>query len=164
MTLYPYILNLGPNLRFWVFDDPSTGLKEEAFVMGMTDMIDRIVAAKKIPNAEKGITLKFCAAPMPDADTVLHWHAPGEMEVKDDQGATYKKLSGNWYFGTVAGEEMQGWLCPALFKYFPAAPKEIYVKAEPLPEGMDPIWHDAPEAEAFVDRDLASGLGEAFPA
>jgi len=25
---------------------------------------------------------------------------------------------------------MEGWLCPA-FKYFEAAPKEIYVKAEP---------------------------------
>jgi len=25
---------------------------------------------------------------------------------------------------------MEGWLCPALFKYFEKAPKEIYVKAE----------------------------------
>jgi hypothetical protein len=27
---------------------------------------------------------------------------------------------------------MEGWLCPALFKYFEAAPKDLYVKAEPL--------------------------------
>ena len=27
--------------------------------------------------------------------------------------------------------QMEGWLCPALFKYFDTAPKEIYVKAEP---------------------------------
>jgi hypothetical protein len=26
---------------------------------------------------------------------------------------------------------MEGWLCPALFKYFPSAPREIYVKVEP---------------------------------
>jgi hypothetical protein len=27
---------------------------------------------------------------------------------------------------------MEGWLCPALFKYFEKAPKEIYIKAEPM--------------------------------
>jgi hypothetical protein len=26
---------------------------------------------------------------------------------------------------------MEGWLCPALFKYFPQAPAEIHVRAEP---------------------------------
>ena len=29
---------------------------------------------------------------------------------------------------------MEGWLCPALFKYFDKAPSEIYVKAEPKTE------------------------------
>jgi hypothetical protein len=28
---------------------------------------------------------------------------------------------------------MEGWLCPALLKYYDAAPPEIYVKADPLP-------------------------------
>jgi hypothetical protein len=27
---------------------------------------------------------------------------------------------------------MEGWLCPALFKYFPTAPKTIFVKVEEL--------------------------------
>jgi hypothetical protein len=26
---------------------------------------------------------------------------------------------------------MEGWLCPALLKYFATAPREIYVKIEP---------------------------------
>jgi len=26
---------------------------------------------------------------------------------------------------------MEGWLCPAMFKYFAEPPKEIHVKAEP---------------------------------
>jgi hypothetical protein len=26
---------------------------------------------------------------------------------------------------------MEGWLCPALLKYFPTAPREIYIKVEP---------------------------------
>ena len=28
--------------------------------------------------------------------------------------------------------KMEGWLCPALFKYFDKAPREIFVKAEPI--------------------------------
>jgi hypothetical protein len=27
---------------------------------------------------------------------------------------------------------MEGWLCPALFRYFDEAPAELYVKAEAL--------------------------------
>jgi hypothetical protein len=27
---------------------------------------------------------------------------------------------------------MEGWLCPALFKYLPEAPKQIFVKAEAI--------------------------------
>ena len=60
---------------------------------------------------------------------------------------------GNWYRGTVCGEEMIGWLCPALFHYFTEAPQKIYAKAEPLPAGIDPIWHvnaDDPKAKRYV--------------
>jgi len=31
---------------------------------------------------------------------------------------------------------MEGWLCPALFRYFPSAPREIYVNVEPLGSGV----------------------------
>ena len=40
-----------------------------------------------------------------------------------------EEYGGNRYF--LPAFEMEGWLCPALFKYFDKAPKEIYVKAEP---------------------------------
>jgi len=36
---------------------------------------------------------------------------------------------------------MKGWLCPALGLYFKAAPARIFVKAEPLRPGVDPVWH-----------------------
>jgi hypothetical protein len=29
---------------------------------------------------------------------------------------------------------MEGWLCPALFKYFEEAPPELYVQADPVSE------------------------------
>lgn len=62
---------------------------------------------------------------------------------------------GNWYRGVVAGEKMVGWLCPALFCYFEQAPKKIFVKAEPLLTGVDPIWRvkaDDPRARRFVQH------------
>ncbi len=38
LTLYPYLKD-----SCWVFDDARTGLKEEAFVLGATEMITRVV-------------------------------------------------------------------------------------------------------------------------
>jgi hypothetical protein len=37
-------------------------------------------------------------------------------------------LSGWWYASNEPKAE--GWLCPALFRYFDEAPPEIYVEAE----------------------------------
>jgi hypothetical protein len=97
----------------WVFDDPRVGLDKEPFVSGADKMIDVLVA--DIPNADKGFRLLFSATPFPGHAVKLEW-------CKEEYG-------GNWYFS--AEFEMEGWLCPALFKYFDSAPKEIYVKAEP---------------------------------
>jgi hypothetical protein len=40
-------------------------------------------------------------------------------------------MSGNVY--RWVGSGMEGWLCPALFKYFAEAPQEIYLKVEAEP-------------------------------
>jgi hypothetical protein len=97
----------------WVFDDPRVGLNKEPFVSGADDMIDVLVAA--IPNADKGFRMLFSATPFPGHTVKLEWRR--------------EEYGGNWYFSPAF--EMEGWLCPALFKYFDKAPKEIYVKAEP---------------------------------
>jgi hypothetical protein len=39
-------------------------------------------------------------------------------------------MEGNWY--RVDEPPSEGWLCPALFKYFDEAPRELFVKAEPM--------------------------------
>jgi hypothetical protein len=135
LTIYPYLLDGS----CWVFDDERAGLKEEAFVLGMSEMISKVVEAKAIPNAAKGFTLTFDRAPF-GHDVELLWLRPDEA-------------IGNWYKGNVFGQEMTGWLCPALFLYFTEAPARIYAKAEPLPAGVDPIWHvqaDDPRARRFV--------------
>ena len=100
----------------WVFDDPARGLVREPFVAGADKMIDRVVA--DIPHAAKGFTLTFSATPFPGHQYRLDW-------LRQEDG-------GNWYASEQL--DMEGWLCPALFKYFTEAPRELYARAEPKTE------------------------------
>ena len=63
----------------------------------------------KIPNAEKGFRAIFSAQQFPGSDFKLEWR-------REESG-------GNWYYSDQF--KMEGWLCPALLKYFPSAPREI---------------------------------------
>ena len=40
---------------------------------------------------------------------------------------------GTWYYSEALG--MEGWLCPALFKYFETAPARIYAQFRPKAAG-----------------------------
>ena len=94
----------------WVFDDPAVGLRQEPFVSGADAIIDRMV--QFIPNAESGFTLLFSANPFPGFQVEFEWRRA--------------ELTGNWYYCQAL--EMEGWLCPALFKYFDSAPPKIYAQ------------------------------------
>jgi hypothetical protein len=96
---------------FWVFDDPGVGLRQEPFVSGADQIID--ILTENIPDAASGFRLVFSAQPFPGSTARFDWARP--------------ELGGNWYTWEERG--IEGWLCPALFKYFEQAPKEIYVKA-----------------------------------
>ena len=97
----------------WVFDDPRVGLVQEPFVAGADSMIDRVVA--DIPDAASGFVLIFSAAPFPAHQYRLDWQ-------RADGG-------GNWYCSEQLG--MEGWLCPALLRYFSEVPTELYVQVKP---------------------------------
>lgn len=97
----------------WVFDDPAVGLVKEPFVLGVPEMINVLV--KEISDAKNGFRLLFSASPFPGYQKHLVW--------------VREELEGNWY--ALEDPPMEGWLCPAMFKYFDAAPEKIYVKAEP---------------------------------
>lgn len=149
MTLYPYLYRD----ICWVFDDPQTGLKEEAFVLGASEMITAVVDAKGIANARRGFAMSFSDRPFDDYDVELTWIAPDEAARATGQPIAHLPGVGNWYTGAVAGKKMVAWLCPALYEYFCDAPRRIYVKAEKLPAGIDPIWHvgsNAPEARRYM--------------
>src|SRR5438067_19295 len=117
LTLYPYLIG-----STWVFDDERTGLKEEAFVLGMSEMISRLVEAKGIPAAAKAFTMHFSMEPFEGADVELTWLRSDDAQVLLGKDGSASQILGNWYKGVVAGQEMEGWLCPALGLYFKAAP------------------------------------------
>jgi hypothetical protein len=109
MVLQPY-----RHAGTWVFDDPAVGLDKEPFVCGIPEMIDDLV--RDIPGADKGFRLLFSARPFPGATIKLAWRR--------------RESDGNWYWSER--HQAEGWLCPALLKYFALAPAEIHAKAEPL--------------------------------
>ncbi len=98
----------------WVFDDEARGLLQEPFVGGADTLIDRAVA--EFGNPEEGFVMVFSAGEFPGTTLSMTWVRAG--------------MGGNYYYCPQL--ETEGWLCPALLKYFSAPPAALYVKAEPL--------------------------------
>jgi hypothetical protein len=94
----------------WVFDDSNVGLVKEPFVGGADTMIDRAVA--HVPDADQGFVAVFSAGEFPDAQIVLEWD-------REEGG-------GNVYRWVEKG--MEGWLCPALLRYFTEPPVKLYIQ------------------------------------
>ena len=93
----------------WVFDDPAVGLQREPFISGADRVLD--VLAADIPNAVSGFKLVFSSQPFPGFTARFVRSRP--------------EFGGYWY--SWPERDLEGWLCPALFKYFDTAPEEIYV-------------------------------------
>jgi hypothetical protein len=104
------------HLGMWVFDDPRVELVQEPFVAGADTMIDRVVA--DIPDAECGFLLVFSSSPFPGHRYRLDW--------RRSEGG------GNWYYSEDL--ETEGWLCPALLRYFAEAPRQLYVQVKSAPK------------------------------
>jgi len=98
----------------WVFDDDRVGLSREPFVCGIPEMIDCLV--RDIPNADRGFQLLFSQTPFPGYQAELQW--------------LREEYDGHWY--SWQQQQLEGWLYPALFKYFSTAPSNLYCKAEAL--------------------------------
>ena len=107
VAIYPYMYE-----GLWVFDDARVELVQEPFVSGADKLIDHFV--QDIPKAEAGFRLLFSQFEFPGHDAKFTW--------------TREDGSGNWYHCEQA--DMEGWLCPALLRYFDEPPKELYAKFE----------------------------------
>ncbi|MBX3097839.1 MAG: hypothetical protein KF812_13380 [Fimbriimonadaceae bacterium] len=101
-------------LGMWVFDDESRGLVQEPFVGGADTLID--LATKDFVEPENGFAMLFSDQEFPGVTFRLEW--------------VRAELSGNVYFCELLNQE--GWLCPALLRYFVSPPKVIYAKVQPL--------------------------------
>ena len=147
LIIHPYRL---PHERSWAFDDKRTNLYREAFVYGMSEIIDAVVAHKKIKDAEKGVSISFNDEPFVGAEIEFDWVRP--------------EFSGNIYSANINGRTMVGWLCPALELYFQGvAPKKIYSRLDPLPEGFDPVWHQTEEERRKGRRFVSDGDDNSKP-
>ena len=83
-------------------------------MQGVPAMINAIV--KDVPNAQAGFRLTGSENPFPGSQHKLTW-------VRAESGGNYYRLD---------DPALEGWLCPAMFRYFDHTPKALYVKAEPL--------------------------------
>lgn len=109
LVIFPY-----HNQRNWVFDDEQAGLIREPFVQGIPEMIKILV--RDILHPETGFQLLFSAYPFPQYQAEITW--------------LRAEYPGHWYAWKAEG--LEGWLYPALFKYFDQPPQKIYGKAEQL--------------------------------
>ncbi len=103
----------------WVFDDPNVGLLKEALVAGVPEIIKKVTEEQGISNPENGFLCLFSEDPFPDHHVCLEW-------IREDKT---EGQSGNVYrYGN-----QEGWLCPALFKYFDHTPKKLYIQVKAAP-------------------------------
>lgn len=108
-VIAPYRLN-----GTWVFDDPAAGLSREPFVSGADAILDTLT--KDLPGAESEFRLTFSRDNFPGATA----HFKRERA----------EFGGHWY--SWDGEPREGWLCPALFRYFESAPPELHAQVASL--------------------------------
>lgn len=110
ITIYPYKFR-----GSWVFDLPEKHLDKEAFVQGADKIIDYIT--RDIVGAEDGFVLVFSENPIVNCTHTLTF--------------LRSEFGGSWYRLIVSKTQyIDGWICPALFKFFPTAPDYIYVSVE----------------------------------
>jgi hypothetical protein len=78
----------------------------------MSEMIDKMVEG--LPGSNNKVRLIFSQRQFPG------WQQRLDLRREQD--------GGNWYYNEQ--HHMEGWPCPALFKFFPRAPQHIYARVE----------------------------------
>lgn len=93
------------------FDDPARGLSREPFVAGADEVL-RSLASRVSDRCREGFTLLFSDGPFPGSQIRV-------VRKEADYG-------GNWYESEDGS--LRGWLCPALYRYYPVAPDSLYLE------------------------------------
>lgn len=115
----PYYLD---EIQTWVFDDGNKELIQEPFVAGVPEMIELLTEG--FPNRRDGFRLLFSESPLPKDYMDEARFARLTFFEEDSNGA--------WYVGKYKGQHMEGWLCPALLRYYNEFPMQLYIAAMPI--------------------------------
>jgi hypothetical protein len=96
--------------QFWLYDDSDLDVYKEPFVLGSSEVIDRIVGEDC-----ESFTMLISKDPIPDYTAKIVRRL--DLEIEGMKG---------WY--QLEGTEMTHWLCGHLLDYFNDYPSSIYVK------------------------------------
>lgn len=99
----------------WVFDDPSRGLIGEPFVGETNLVIDEMAVLSDVNISIPDISIALLFSNLP----FMGHQCELRLIKSDESGSTY-------YWEDEDGYDRTPWLCPAMFKYFPTAPKTLY--------------------------------------
>lgn len=100
----------------WCFDDEEKGVKAEPFVMGSSELITALADENDLNSGEKkNLTLRFSDTFFEGAQMRLDW-------------VRYQEKKWNLYESKAF--DMEGWLCPVLYKYFDLPPERLFVQVE----------------------------------
>ena len=114
----------------WAFDDDTTGLVQEPFVCGMSEILDFCLEDSGIDpeEVEGGFRLTFSKDKWPDSTHSLTWLGASEGGNDYELDSECRNLTihnSDRHYDVPEG--MKGWLCPALYHYFDDAPEKIYL-------------------------------------
>lgn len=110
-VIHPYRMASG----LWAFDDVTRGLVAEPFVTSASQILDML--ANSVGERDN-VNVVFSDQPFQDHQHVFRLASGGDRE-----------FGGSVYANDQLG--LEGWLCPALLKYFPQPPESLYVAAFP---------------------------------
>lgn len=100
----------------WVFDDPAVGLTQEPFVCGMNEILEYWMKEDGVLERAlaDGIQVIASNREFPDARHEMRW--------------SREECGGTWYHTSDRTPRgLNGWLCPALNKYFDPSPERLHV-------------------------------------
>ena len=104
------------DMQTWAFDDEARELQREPFVMGVPQMIERVlrrVLGRTDDNVHEPFRAAFSAQPFPGSLAAT--------KLRSEAGGAWYELEGQ-----------EGSLCPALLLYFDAPPESLHFTVEPL--------------------------------
>lgn len=106
----------------WVFDDPAVNLVKEPFVAGADDLLSIL------SEGATQLTVIFASIPFPDYQLKIDKLTEAELaEIGRGKGKEPYLVDFGTYYQQKDLNHLL-WLCPALNKYIPVSPDQIYIK------------------------------------